>query len=147
MQLECTNPSWGHWTDIRLECPLTPQLTLPEPVRRTCILSLPLPSPSFLSVGTPPSKSLTGTILPSAPFGVHATLSRRQTLVWPWQYVCEAERSLTGRSIPFSGGYPEPVISPVGVPLYVFHGALPVGEPPVEDKPVTICNLLPTGPA
>ena len=65
----------------------------------------------------------------------------------PWQYVCEAECSPTGRSIPFAGGYPEPVISPVGDPLYVFHGALRAGEPPIEDKPVTTCKLLPTGPA
>ena len=52
-----------------------------------------------------------------------------------------------GRSNPFSGGYPEPVISPVGGLLYVCHGTLGVGEPTFENKPVTVCNLLPTGPA
>ena len=110
------------------------------------MLSLPLPSPTFLFVGPPPPKSLTATVLPTVPFG-NPLCRAVKTLVYPWQYVCEAERSPTGRSIPFSGGYPEPIISPVGAPLYIFHGTLRVGEPTFEETPLTVCNLLPTGPA
>ena len=58
-------------------CPL---LTMLKAVRSTCMLSLPLPSPAFLSVGPPPPNSLTATILSTVPFGGHPILSRRQNV-------------------------------------------------------------------
>ena len=69
------------------------------------------------------------------------------SLVYPWQYLDEAESCSMGWLIPSSDGYPEPVVTPFGSSLYVFHGALRVGELAGESEPVTIYNWLPIGPA
>ena len=68
------------------------------------------------------------------------------SLVYPRWYLDVAQRSSAGRPITFSDGYPEPIVSPVGGPLYVVHRALRVSEPTCESEPVAVYNWFPTGP-
>ena len=41
-----------------------------------------------------------------------------------WWYFRETKRSPTGRPTTFYDGYPEPVVSAVGVPPYIFHSSV-----------------------
>ena len=68
------------------------------------------------------------------------------SLIYPRHYIGEAERTSGGWFIPPFDGYPEPIVSPVGVPLYVFHGAFRVSDPNLQKKNYDGLKLAPDRP-
>ena len=68
------------------------------------------------------------------------------SLIYPRHYIGEAERTSGGWFIPPFDGYPEPIVSPVGVPLYVFHGAFRVSDPNLQKRNYDGLKLAPDRP-